>query len=466
MTTSRRVALSAASLAALALVSLPVAAQVDDEVISGLQFNFTPPGARSLGVGGAFLAVANDATAAYTNPAGLTNLPEQEVSIEARNFSTATLFSDTGRFNGTPTGRSVDTVGSILLGETDDEVTTLSFVSYVRPIGDFRLALFRHQLVDFESSFQSRGVFFNLDGNCTAPTFQGCRRLLPVQSSLELDIENFGASFAYEFADKFSVGVGVNFYGFDIESTTFRYDIVLGPPDGAGGFFGPPNFSPDNVFATQVQSGSDDQVGFNVGFLWDANQYFSLGGVFREGKDFDYTYTITCGDTDPAFCRGIPGLATGVNVVDATFGTPSVWGLGIAIKPTDTFTITVDYDNVEYSALVENFTVAAAPFADPNEFVVDDADELHVGFEYVFATLANPIYLRAGAWRDPAHQIRYEGPQPDETVALWAGSQAADDEDHFSFGVGFAIGESFSIDLAADFSERVDIAALSAVYRF
>ncbi|HVS13410.1 MAG TPA: outer membrane protein transport protein [Thermoanaerobaculia bacterium] len=466
MSNARRAALVLASLAALALASLPAAAQVDDEVISGLQFNFTPPGARSLGLGGAFLAVANDATAAYTNPAGLTNLTQREVLLEGRHFSTSTLFSEGGRFNGTPTGFGVDTGGGLILGESDDEVASLSFVSYVQPIGDFRLALYRHQLVDFESSFRSRGVFFNEDGDCTSPSFEGCTRLFPIETALELDIENFGAAFAYQFGDSFSFGIGLNFYGFDIESSTFRFDFSNPDFEGPGGFFGAPQYAGNNVFATQVQSGSDDQFGINVGFLWEASQYFSLGGVYREGADFDYEYTLACGPSDPAFCRTVPGLETGVRVVDATFGLPSVWGVGIAIRPIATFTITVDYDNVEYSALVDNFRVAAVPDALPSEFEVDDADEIHLGLEYVFAQLRNPITIRAGAWEDPAHQIRYEGNVPTTTIALWAGSQAADDETHLSFGLGFTIGENFSIDVAGDFSERYDTAALSAVYRF
>jgi len=39
-----------------------------------LQFDFLNPGARSLGLGSAFTAVADDATAAFTNPAGLRRL--------------------------------------------------------------------------------------------------------------------------------------------------------------------------------------------------------------------------------------------------------------------------------------------------------------------------------------------------------------------------------------------------------
>ncbi|MGB5341528.1 MAG: hypothetical protein WBP67_05500, partial [Thermoanaerobaculia bacterium] len=36
--------------------------------VVNLQFNFADPGARSLGFGGAFVGLADDATAAFANP--------------------------------------------------------------------------------------------------------------------------------------------------------------------------------------------------------------------------------------------------------------------------------------------------------------------------------------------------------------------------------------------------------------
>ena len=52
----------------VALVSVSAMAQnVDIEALSGLQFNFGNPGARSLGMGGAFLGLADDASAAEAN---------------------------------------------------------------------------------------------------------------------------------------------------------------------------------------------------------------------------------------------------------------------------------------------------------------------------------------------------------------------------------------------------------------
>ena len=65
MTGRSRVAL----LLALSLVlvcpwGLPTLALTDEEIFRDLRFNFINPGGRSLGMGGAFISLANDATAA------------------------------------------------------------------------------------------------------------------------------------------------------------------------------------------------------------------------------------------------------------------------------------------------------------------------------------------------------------------------------------------------------------------
>ncbi len=47
-----------------------------------IEFNFTPPGARAMGMGGAFVGLADDATSAVVNPAGLVQLPNSQFVIE------------------------------------------------------------------------------------------------------------------------------------------------------------------------------------------------------------------------------------------------------------------------------------------------------------------------------------------------------------------------------------------------
>src|ERR1700751_2482658 len=86
-------------LAICALATAPVAAQnTDIESLSGLQFNFGNPGARSLGMGGAFLGLADDASAAEANPAGLTILRKPEITTEGRTFQEQQVFPTSGIF--------------------------------------------------------------------------------------------------------------------------------------------------------------------------------------------------------------------------------------------------------------------------------------------------------------------------------------------------------------------------------
>ncbi len=64
----------------LLLVELLAPASVSgQEAVVPLQFSFSDPGARSMGLGGAFVALADDATAAFANPAGLVQLLRPEV---------------------------------------------------------------------------------------------------------------------------------------------------------------------------------------------------------------------------------------------------------------------------------------------------------------------------------------------------------------------------------------------------
>src|SRR5688572_21375251 len=70
--------------ASLVGVAAPAFAITDEEGNASIQFAFVPPGARSLGMGGAFVGRADDATAAYTNPAGLTQLRALEIAAQGR----------------------------------------------------------------------------------------------------------------------------------------------------------------------------------------------------------------------------------------------------------------------------------------------------------------------------------------------------------------------------------------------
>jgi long-subunit fatty acid transport protein len=134
---------------------------------------------------------------------------------------------------------------------------------------------------------------------------------------------------------------------------------------------------------------------------------------------------------------------------------PDVFGAGVVFRKSS-FTVSLDYDRVRYSQLTEDFTVIFT--GDPASFRIDDANEIHAGFEY-FNT---PIALRAGIWTDPDHRLRYDGSE----IKSRAKFQPGEDQLHYSGGMGFVIANRIQIDAALDYSERITTGALSFVFVF
>src|SRR6266566_6674723 len=126
-------------------VALPLAAQnTDIESLSGLQFNFGNPGARSLGMGGAFLGLADDASAAEANPAGLTILRKPEISIEARNYQEQQLFSTSGTF---------PAIARTAFNHYSQRVE-VTFGSFVYPYKNFTFGAYYHEPLRNEGAGQ------------------------------------------------------------------------------------------------------------------------------------------------------------------------------------------------------------------------------------------------------------------------------------------------------------------------
>jgi hypothetical protein len=98
---------------------------------------------------------------------------------------------------------------------------------------------------------------------------------------------------------------------------------------------------------------------------------------------------------------------------------------------------------------------------DLDDQTVDDADELHLGAEYVFLRPTPIIAVRLGTWWEPDHQLRATIDDPLLRSLLPPG----DDEIHYAAGLGVAM-QSFQIDLGVDFADRVDAVSLSAIYSF
>ena len=134
----------------------------NDEINAAVKFNFSVPGARSRGLGGAFISVADDATAAFTNPAGLMILSKPEISLEGQFSDFTTEFTDRGHAFGPATGTGVDTIDGLVRAEADSDTAGASFLSFVYPRKRWAVAAYLHKLADFEAAFETQGAFLDV----------------------------------------------------------------------------------------------------------------------------------------------------------------------------------------------------------------------------------------------------------------------------------------------------------------
>jgi len=441
----------------LALLGLgrSLTAQTNLETNAGVHFNFSTPGAGNLALGGAFLALAFDASAAYTNPAGLTEIAEPETLVEARHWTFTHVFTDRGRINGQqPTGRGQDTIAGLRDGQAQDQVMRLSFLSYVYPHGDWSFALYRHEVVNFKANFSTDGAYLELTRGRNPLGIPGTLdgRLAALRNRMDVAVAAYGGSVAYRLGNGFSLGMAASYFDFAIDSTAQRFLPAF--PD-------PPNFNSDPLVNSQTQKGNDSAWGLNGGFLWESpRKTWSVGGVYRQGPAFTFR------------ARSQPEAGALLQFAEreqqAVFRVPDVYGLGFAFRPTDAFRLAFDYDRVSYSQLTRGFVdifdlARLSPGLSPelDRFVIDDANELHLGMEYALLSHWPVLTLRAGAWYEPDHSLRFEG----QNVGFRAVFRQRPDQMHYTVGAGLAL-RRIQIDAAIDHSDRVSVIALSAGFRF
>src|SRR5262245_19348121 len=148
------------------LSALTLGAQSTDD---GSVFDFSLPGARSRGMGGAFVAIADDASAVYSNPAGLTSLFRPEVSVEGRLWSLRYIAIDSGHGFGPPSGIGIDTVAGIQEREFRSTLAGPAFLSAVYPRGRWAFGAFHQQLVNYEMAQRTQGAYFDCRGGGRGP---------------------------------------------------------------------------------------------------------------------------------------------------------------------------------------------------------------------------------------------------------------------------------------------------------
>jgi len=408
------------------------------ENMSGLQFNFSAPGARSLGMGGAFLGRADDSTAAYANPAGLTNLFSAELSAEWRFNNYDTPYTSGGEY---PDNLTRD--------KSRSSANNFSYLSFVYPAERWVFAAYRHQLMDFNNEQEISGINLG-DDESSNPVIQE-----PVVYNMNVEIVNYGFSTAFRVNDRISLGATVSYFDFKMNAGNAR-------------------FIGDIFESRQNQSGRDNEWGFTLGALFSATDSLSIGLVYRSSPEFDSTFEQKYANFN------ISGLDF---ERPFQFEVPDSYGIGVSFQPSDNWTINFDVMRILYSDVADPvfwaFYEEEFLFDWEKDIVdgmsIDDGTEFHLGAEYVMTN--QPIALRVGLWTDPDHfLVDNAGPYDreisdddfDEDRARRQNDaffQGGKNQTHISMGIGIFF-DNFQMDFAADFSSYQDIVSISGVYRF
>ncbi len=436
---------------AIVLAAAPSLGQnTDIEALSGLQFNFSNPGARSLGMGGAFIARADDATAAEANPAGLTTLRRPEIAIDMRDMRVSQTIEVGGTW---PWLTSIEVPARDL---------DISFASVVVPLGDFAVAASYSRKLDFHNEVDLIGRYdtpaFHLgpSGLLSADEcagVEGCGRheIYPFSTFVHVELASWSLTGAWK-RGPLSVGLGLRYSDFAEETRVRRIDLDQE---------GQPEFRIEQINGSRLfGSDHDSDVTFVTGVKWDFSERWSAGAVYKKGPSFPApVYAGLAEDGDEGLHRmGSP-----------RFHVPDVAGAGVSFRPAPLLTLSADVVWVEYSNLTDDF-VSVIEFKSPQDvesiqgYGVDDGIEPHLGAEYFFP-FEVPLALRAGWWRDPAHEIAFGAPvRSAHDAAATILFPGGDDEDHWALGLGLSWSQ-FQIDVAFDRSPSNSVGSLSMVVR-
>jgi long-chain fatty acid transport protein len=428
--------LVAAAAVGVACSAAPARAQSSLQV--PIQFDFLSPGARSLALGSAFVGLADDATAAWVNPAGLLELTRPEVSVEGRYRRLDQPFLVGGRLSGQPTGTLQDTLAGPDYANIRDAGTRVSFAAFVYPKGNFRIAAYRHEPIRVSQDFSSRGVFQSRGFDVRDTAFTGHRTL---------DVTTYGVSVAQAWRKLWlGGGLSVNQFSLGFDFDRYLYQTLYGPPDPRLSIF---HFS---------QTGDAASVGAVAGLMIPISNTTKIGASYRRVSSFQFS----------SFSGGLLGSQ---QTTIADFNVPDVLAAGLSTHVGDALLITTEYKRVFHSQLRADYVTVLANQGESRDrvdrFTIADANEVHAGAEYLLPIRTDPR-LRAGLWFDPDHSVHFAPTAAndllDERIA--ASLSSGRDLWHYTFGASVTVHPRLELSFGADHSARSLLVSTSAIVRF
>ena len=480
--TTRRLRHAALTLLLGALVPSSARAQTDSALLSKVSFNLTNPGGKSFAMGGAFTAIADDATAALANPAGLGLISSVEFALSGKS-SDDTLGLATAR--STATGSLTAPYPGIDASNVDQDARSSSFdfAGVVMPLGGrFVAALTYAENLRFVGDAGPDGYEYlelrdNRSGGTTRQDFLYTFREF---GGVQLTNRLLGFSLAYRLTERIRIGGGVtlNRPSFDLDGD------AAGPHRIVSTTYLSPTATETKTVDMSVNGVSGTKAGYIVGLHADLlpDGALTLGAVYRSSPRNDGTLVLS-GD--------VPSSLADQTSRPFTFRVPRDASLGLAAHPMPGLTIAAEVQWVAYGDIfdrslpVVSYAGLAGP--SPGKPVTDVLADVspapnvfvpRIGLEYVAGGNDARLAFRVGYHREPAHGVTAslaardasgtpfpitDPPYSASVATVFDGGHA---DDRFTGGLGVTVARSLSIDFGFDVGRASRQLAASLFYRF
>lgn len=386
-------AMSLAPLSAQTPPPSPLALSVSEAFRLG--FSVTGAGARATGMGGAFVAVADDATAASFNPAGLAQLRTFEVSLVGRR---STFDMDLGSER-EPRATGFNPAYDRYDGSSKAEPQFMSFTAPFM-IGERNavVQLSRQRLFTMNMTYD-RAWYAE---NATDPNnFRTLSEHVEQKGSLE----RWSLAGAVDLTSRLMLGLAWNSWGghwqFKGEGTAQEL-----PPSGRG---------PIGALAILEQDSHLHGQNFTLGALWH-------GDSVRVGVSYQNPFTAKFRYSGHYFGLTSFSLLRQVDFDLETAGQtyavhwPETLAVGLSYRPVPQFQIAADWSRTPWSKARisapgtvfdgQNFLDPASPSTNGTGGLMKpgvpvDAESVRAGFEYLWVLGKVIVPLRAGWFKEP-----------------------------------------------------------------
>jgi long-subunit fatty acid transport protein len=344
--------------------------------------NTVGSGARAMGMGGAFIAIADDATAASWNPAGLIQLERPELSIVGAYFNRRENYSS-------DLHPEIDNTGT-----ADD--ANINYFSATYPFQFYKnmvISLNYQRLYEFERRFDYWFDFSSL----------GVNLLQYKRFSQGGYVGALGLAGAIEIISQLSFGVTLNIW---TDELFWRNGWEEKFSEHAIGNQGGTPVTIDTHIMDEYSEFRG--VNANFGLLWNVTKYLTLGAVIKTPFDasiqheFSFTQTSTFGPP-------VNTTVTSQQIIaeDVELRMPLSYGIGLAWRVSDALSFDLDVYRTHWSEyiLTDSQGNDFSPIDGRPKSIsdVEDTTQIRIGGEYLFIDQKRNIVVpvRAGFFYDP-----------------------------------------------------------------